>query len=78
MIDINYLQNQMNFIKYKHIIAIFIIGFIINLFAALQKILHMPRANMMFNIAFYIMAASGLLAVVKLIATKDKNSFLDK
>ncbi len=68
----------MNFIKYKHIIAFFIIGFIINLFASLQKILHSPIANMMFTIAFCIMAASGLVAVIKLIATKDKNSFLDK
>ncbi len=54
----------MNFIKYKHIIAIFIIGFIINLFGALQKILHTPIANMMFTIAFCIMATSGLVAVI--------------
>jgi hypothetical protein len=33
---------------------------------------------MMFTIAFCIMAASGLMAVIKLITTKDKNSFLDK
>ncbi len=68
----------MDFIKYKHIIAIFILGFIINLFAALQKTLHTPIANRMFIVAFCVMAASGLMAVIKLIATKDKNSFLEE
>jgi predicted membrane channel-forming protein YqfA (hemolysin III family) len=68
----------MRSIKYKYIIAFFIIGLIVNLFATLQKILHTPIANMMFTIAFFIMATSGLIAVIKLIATKDKNSFLDK
>ena len=68
----------MNRIKYKYIIAVFIVGFIINLFGALQKVLHYPNADKIMTIAFYIMATSGVVAVVKLIFSKNKNSFLDK
>jgi hypothetical protein len=68
----------MHLIKYKHIVALFIIGFIVNLFAALQKILHTPNADFLFKIAFYIMATSGVIAVIKLLMTKNKDSFLDK
>jgi predicted membrane channel-forming protein YqfA (hemolysin III family) len=68
----------MHLIKYKHIVALFIIGFIVNLFGALQKILHRANADMVFTIAFYTMATSGLIAVIKLLVTKNKDSFLDK
>ena len=68
----------MNRIKYKYIIATFIIGFVINLFGALQKVLHYPNADKIMTVAFYIMAASAVVAVIKLIFTKNKNSFLDK
>ena len=68
----------MNRIKYKYIIAVFIVGFVINLFGALQKVLHYPNADKIMTIAFYIMATSGVVAVVKLIFSKSKNSFLDK
>jgi len=67
-----------NRIKYKYIIALFIIGFVINLFGALQKVLHAPGADKIMTVAFYIMATSGIVAVVKLIFSKNKNSFLDK
>ena len=65
-------------IKYKYIIAVFIIGFVIGLFGFLQKILHAAGADKKLTIAFYIMAASGVVAVIKLIFSKSKNSFLDK
>ena len=65
----------MRFIKYKHIIALFIVGFIVNLFGALQKLIHAPMANLLFKIAFFIMATSGVIAVIKLLLTKDKIHF---
>jgi uncharacterized membrane protein YdcZ (DUF606 family) len=65
-------------IKYKYIIAVFIIGFVINLFGALQKVLHYPNADKIITVAFYIMAASAVTAVIKLIFSNHKNSFLDK
>jgi hypothetical protein len=67
-----------NRIKYKYIIAVFIIGFVINLFGALQKVLHAPGADKIMTVAFYIMDASAVAAVIKLIFAKNKNSFLDK
>lgn len=68
----------MSRVKYKYIIAVFIIGFLINLFGALQKILHAPHADKILTVAFYIMIISGVTAVIKLIFSKNKNSFLDK
>lgn len=68
----------MRFIKYKHIITLFIIGFVVNLYAGLQKILHTANADNLFKIAFFIMATSALLAILKLLSTKNKDSFLDK
>ncbi len=68
----------MNRIKYKYIIAVFIIGFVMNLFGALQKVLHHPGADKIMTNAFYIMAASGVAAVIKLLFSKNKNSLLDK
>jgi hypothetical protein len=68
----------MHFIKYKYLIALFIIGFIVNMFAALQKILHTPNADFIFMVAFFVMATSALIAVIKLVVTKNKDSFLDK
>ncbi len=65
-------------IKYKYIIAVFIIGFVTGLFGFLQKILHTANADKILSIGFYIMATSGVVAVIKLIFSKNKNSFLDK
>ncbi len=68
----------MSRVKYKYIIACFIIGFVINLFGALQKILHSPNANSYLTIAFYIMAGSTVIATAKILFQKRKDSFLDK
>jgi len=68
----------MNQIKYKYIIAVFIIGFVVNLFGALEKVLHAPKADKIMTIAFCIMATSAVVAVIKLIFSKNRNSFLDK
>ena len=68
----------MNSIKYRYIIAVFIIGFLAGLFGFLQKILHTANADKILTLAFYIMAVSGVVAVIKLIFSKSKNSFLDK
>ncbi len=65
-------------IKYKYIIALFIIGFILNFYASLLKILHAPNADFVFKIAFSLMAISGILAVAKLLCTESKDSFLNK
>lgn len=65
-------------VKYKYIIAVFILGFILNLFGALQKVLHSSHADQIMAVAFCIMAVSGIAAIIKLIFSKNKNSFLDK
>ena len=68
----------MSLVKYKYIIAVFIIGFETELFGFLQKIIHASNADKLLTIDFYIMAMSGITAVIKLIFSKNKNSFLDK
>ena len=68
----------MSLFKYRYIVAVFIIGFVTELFGFLQKIIHASNADKLLTIDFYIMAMSGITAVIKLIFSKNKNSFLDK
>lgn len=68
----------MTLIKYKYIIAVFIIGFVIGLFGFLRKILHAPDADKLLTTGFYAIAASSVVAVIKLIFSKNENSILDK
>ncbi len=64
--------------KYKYIIALFIIGIIIHFLGALQKILHAPGANNLFYISTGIVVLALVIAVIKIIANRQKEHFLNK
>lgn len=68
----------MNRVKYKYIIVVLVIGFIINSLGAVKKIMHQPGADKLLRIGLYMMVASGVTAVIKAVFSKSKNSFPDK
>jgi Na+/melibiose symporter-like transporter len=63
--------------KYKHIIAVFIIGYILKIVGAWAKITHQAYANAVISIAFIILIISCILLLIKVLFSK-KNSSLDK
>jgi hypothetical protein len=64
--------------KYKYIIAFFLIGFIIQLFGGWAKLTHQSYAAKTLNVSFAIMIIAAVLALIKMLSTKNKDSFLNK
>ncbi len=64
--------------KYKYVISLFLIGLLFYLFGAWSKITHQAFADNIMLIAFCIMIISVLLAIIKIVTTNDKDSFLNK
>jgi hypothetical protein len=64
--------------KYKHIISLFLFGVIFQLYGGLTKIMHEANADMYLHLSTYIMVASIIIAIVKLLTTKGKDNFLNK
>ena len=65
-------------VKYKYIIALFLIGMAGRIFGTLAKVTHAPNANLLLTIFSLIMMGSIITAVIKIIATKDTNSILNQ
>ena len=64
--------------KYKYIIPLFLIGIIFQTVAAFFKITHAPNADLLFKISVSLIIVSLILAIIKVVATKNKESFLNK
>ena len=61
--------------KYKHGIIVLIIGFLITIFGAWAKILHLSFASTALTIGMFTKIFGGILIIIKLI--KDKNPTLN-
>ncbi len=64
--------------KYKHILSIAVLGVVAHLFAFWCKITHQAIADLAILISIGIILLSGLLLVIKMLITKNKDSFLNK
>jgi hypothetical protein len=64
--------------KYKHVVAILIIGLICWFFGYWAKITHQSYAHSVFNAAIIIILSSGVLALIKIFLFTDENSTLNK
>ena len=64
--------------KYIYIIALFLSGIIFQTVAYLFKILHAPNADLLFKISGVLIIILLLIAIIKVVAAKDKESFLNK
>lgn len=63
--------------KVKHILIVFIIGFVFVIVGSLFKILHLQGAQALLIIGMGGQALGGVLSIWKLIKTKSFKSFLD-
>ncbi len=64
--------------KYKYIISIFLVGVACRVIGTLYKITHWPNADRIILISTIIIVAAIVLAIIKVITTKNKDSFLNK
>jgi hypothetical protein len=64
--------------KYKHIIALAIAGLLFYFAGAWSKITHQAYADALINSGFVILLISGLLAIIKIVSAKNKDSFLNQ
>ena len=64
--------------KYKHILSIAVLGILIHFFAAWAKLTHQAYADTVILISFCIIIVSGLLLIIKMLTTKNKDSFLNR
>lgn len=46
--------------------------------SAVQKITHQPSADKIFAVSSYVIAAAGLLLLIKVLSNSEKNNFLNK
>ena len=69
---------DMGKLKYKYIIALFLIGLAGRILGALLKITHAPNADCILTISSFLMIISLVIGIIKMIATKDKKSFLNQ
>ncbi len=63
--------------KVKHAIIIIIIGYCINVWGALQKILHSINANNILTLGFVIIIIGWLLLLYKIITHPKLKEFLN-
>ena len=66
------------FMKYKHLIAVFIIGIMLWFFGAWAKITQQSYAANTVDAAIAVVLLSGVLALIKILFSKSDDSFLNK
>ena len=64
--------------KYKHLIAIYLIGTAIGIVGALFKLMHWPYAGIMLALSSAIQVAAVVGGVVKVLNDNDAKSFLNR
>lgn len=71
-------MNYNSCMKYKYIVSIFLVGVIIYLIGVVFKITHAAHANEMIVVAVTTMITAVVLAIIKILTTKNHDSFLNK
>jgi len=64
--------------KYKHLVSLFLVGILCLLFGSWSKLTHQAFADKALLLAYCVLGAAVLLAIIKTLASKDKDSFLNK
>ncbi len=64
-------------LKYKYIIVLFLVGVGLRTLGTLAKIMHTSNADWLLAVSSFLMIAV-LIGIIKVIATKDKKSFLNQ
>lgn len=64
--------------KYKHLIAIYLIGAIIGMAGALFKVMHWPNGSDLLIVSTAIQVVAVICGVVKVLKDKDVKSFLNR
>ena len=64
--------------KYKYIIAMFLVGWAITIVGSLFKLMHWPAASIMLITGFSLQVTSILVMIFKVLGNKDFTSFLNK
>jgi len=64
--------------KYKYIISLFLVGVACRVIGVLFKITHAPHADQIILVSTVIIVAAIIMAIIKIITTKNKDSFLNK
>ena len=64
--------------KYKYIISIFLAGVACRVIGVLFKITHAPKADIIIMVSTIIIVSAIVMAIIKIITTKNKDSFLNK
>lgn len=63
--------------KVKHAIICIILGYCINIFGALQKVLHTPQADTILTIAMFVIIFGWLLLLYKILTHPKLKEFLN-
>ena len=63
--------------KYKHLLVLFLVAFLADIFGAFFKIVHLEFANSFLLITTSVQAIAILLLIVKMISD-DKTDFLNR
>ncbi len=65
-------------VKYKHLITLITFAVLIWITAAFKKLVHQANSDLYFEISYTIFLLTGLLFLIKIFTTKNKDSFLNK
>lgn len=71
-------EEKKPFARYKHVIAVLVLGFVIGFIGAWAKILHFSWSNYVLTASMFIKVIAGVLLIIKLITDKTSNNFLNK
>lgn len=63
--------------KYKHLIILFLVAFLVEIFSSFFTIIHLDFANSLLLLTTSIQVIAVLLLIVKLVSD-DKNEFLNR
>ncbi|MFN8282910.1 MAG: hypothetical protein U0U67_06825 [Chitinophagales bacterium] len=66
------------FLRYKHIISVLVLGFVIGFFGAWAKIMHFSWANYPLTVSMMVKVIAGICLIIKLITDKTSKNFLNK
>ena len=64
--------------KYKYLVSLFLIGILFWLVGSWSKITHQAFADNVLLLAYCLLGLSVVLAIIKTLVIKDKDSFLNK
>ena len=64
--------------KYKHLIAVYLLGTVIGITGAMFKIIHWPYATLLPGLSAAIQVAIGAVGIVKVLRDNDAKSFLNR